>query len=189
MHQDQGRQDVLDQLPVIEQIEDLALRAAVTRIWANAWKSSVWADLARVPKSLDLPTKRTLVTHTDAVTKIAGQMVDVLSSAHDLDISRDKTLAIALLHDVSKLHEFEDGDTGPRLSRTGRMYQHAYLGAHWMEEEGLNDDLVHAVLAHTPQSAVVPQTHEAVIVHYADFADSDVQLLDAGRRLFCKRRT
>src|SRR5262245_41607131 len=164
--------DVTEQLPEIEQITDDALRETVTRIWANAWASSVWTTLAEAPKSLDLPTRRTLVTHTRAVTRIAGHMADVLAESHDLTISRDKTLAIALLHDVSKLHEFEMGEEGPQASRTGRLYQHAYLAAHWMEQDGLDDDLVHGVLAHTPQSAVVPQTHEAVIVHYADFADS-----------------
>jgi putative nucleotidyltransferase with HDIG domain len=180
--------EVAEQLPDIEQITDVELRRAVARIWADAWASSVWTTLADAPKSLELPSRRTLVTHTRAVTRIAGHMVDVLSASHDLTISRDKTLAIALLHDVSKLHEFEMGEEGPQASRTGRLYQHAYLAAHWMEQAGLDDDLVHGVLAHTPQSAVVPQTHEAVIVHYADFADSDVQLLDAGQRLFCKRR-
>ena len=90
-----SRREVVDHLPEIEQIEDVALRAAVTRIWANAWKSAPWTDLARVPKSLDLPTRRTLVTHTRAVTQIAGQMVGVLSAAHYLEISRDKTMAIA----------------------------------------------------------------------------------------------
>ena len=180
---------VADLLPEVEQIEDTPLREAVIRIWEHAWASSTWGDLATVPKSLELPTKRTLVTHTRAVTQIAGHMVDVLSAAHRLDISRDRTLAIALLHDVSKLVEFEEGADGPRNSQTGRLYQHGFLGAHWMEEMGLDEELVHGVIAHTPLSAVVPQTHEAVIVHYADFVDSDVQLLDAGQRLFCKRRS
>ena len=180
---------VADLLPEIGQIEDARLREAVFGIWERGWASSAWSDLETVPKSLELPTRRTLVTHTRAVTQIAGHMVDVLSAAHGLEINRDRTLAIALLHDVSKLVEFEEGPEGPRTSRTGRLYQHGFLGAHWMEEAGLDEELVHGVIAHTPLSAVVPQTHEAVIVHYADFVDSDVQLLDAGQRLFCKRRS
>lgn len=179
-------------LPEIMDIGDTDLRDAVTRIWARAWRSSVWTDLASVPKSPELPARRTLVTHTRAVTRIAGHLVDVESELHGVPVDRDQTLAIALLHDVSKVREFEpsgDGTGGARFSRTGRLYQHGFLGGHWMAEEGLSEGLVHGVLAHTPQSAVVPQTQEAVIVHYADFADSDVQLLDAGLTLFCKRRT
>lgn len=59
-----------------------------------------------------------------------------------------------------------------------KKYQHGFLAAFWMEQAGLSKDLVHSVIAHTPLSAVVPQTQEAVIVHYADFADSDSLLLD-----------
>jgi hypothetical protein len=33
----------------------------------------------------------------------------------------------------------------------------------------------------------VPATHEAILVHYVDFLDSDVLLLERGERLFAKR--
>jgi putative nucleotidyltransferase with HDIG domain len=181
---------VLSALPEIGDISDGSLRDAVTRVWSRAWRSSGWQRLDEVPKSPDLPARRTLVTHTRAVTRIAAGITDVVTGLHGVTVDRDATLAIALLHDVSKLHEFErDAAGGARFSPTGRLYQHGFLGAHWMAEEGLPTELVHGVIAHTPLSAVVPQTQEAVIVHYADFADSDVQLLDAGRRLFCKRRS
>ncbi|MGH3631608.1 MAG: HD domain-containing protein [Sciscionella sp.] len=179
---------VLELLPEINEIGDGRLRAAVTRIWTSAWESSVWDDLANVPKSPELPPKRTLTTHTRAVTRIATHMADVESDMHGLIIDRDRVAVIALLHDVSKLLEFSSGGVGATPSRTGRLYQHGFLGAHWMLEAGLDEGLVHGVIAHTPCSAVVPQTQEAVIVHYADFVDSDVQLLDAGLTLFCKRR-
>lgn len=179
---------VREVLPEVDQIQDAALRAAVTSIWCKAWESSAWDALTEVPKSPELPQKRTLVTHTQAVTRIAARIAEVESDAHDLAIDADAVLAIALLHDVSKVHEFEQAGEGAGLSRTGRLYQHGFLAAHWMAEAGLGDDLIHGVIAHTPLSAVIPQTQEALIVHYADFVDSDVQLLDAGRTLFCKRR-
>jgi putative nucleotidyltransferase with HDIG domain len=177
-------------LPEIGDIADDSLRGTVIRIWARAWASSAWQALEEVPKSPELPARRTLITHTRAVTRIAAHIADVATDLHGVAVDRDATLAIALLHDVSKLHEFErDESGGARFSHTGRLYQHGFLGAHWMAEEGLPAALVHGVLAHTPLSTTVPQTQEAVIVHYADFADSDVQLLDAGRTLFCKRRS
>jgi len=183
-------QDVAELLPEAAEISDPALRQSVLDIWARAWRSSAWERLEDVPKSMDLPVRRTLVVHTRAVTQMAGRMADVVSDLHGLAVDRDATLAIALLHDVSKLHEFEPApEGGGRWARTGRLVQHGFLGAHWMLEAGLPEDLVHAVIAHTPHSSVVPQTQEAVIVHYADFADSDAQLLDAGATLFCKRRS
>lgn len=182
--------EVLEALPEIEDLSDAPLRASVTRIWSRAWTSSAWHALDQVPKSPELPARRTLVTHTRAVTRIAARITEVVTELHGVTVDRDAALAIALLHDVSKLHEFErDPAGGARFSPTGRLYQHGFLGAHWMAEEGLPTELVHGVLAHTPLSTTVPQTQEAVIVHYADFVDSDVQLLDAGRTLFCKRRS
>ena len=180
---------VIDLLPEVQDVHDDRLRQAVVDIWLRAWESSAWEELAAVPKSMDLPTRRTLTVHTRSVTRMAGHMADVVTELHGLTVDRDATLAIALLHDVSKIWEFEPApEGGGQWSRTGRRYQHGFLGAHWMLEAGLSEDLVHAVIAHTPHSSVVPQTQEAVIVHYADFADSDVQLLDAGATLFCKRK-
>jgi putative nucleotidyltransferase with HDIG domain len=177
-------------LPEIDEISQDALRDAVTGIWLRAWGSSVWERLEDVPKSPDLPAWRTLAVHSRSVARIAAQMADTVRELHGVTVDRDATLAIALLHDVCKLHEFEPAPGGgARFSRTGDLYQHGFLGAHWMLEAGLGEDLVHAVIAHTPHSSVVPRTQEAVLVHYADFADSDVQLLDAGQRLFCKRRS
>ncbi|MGA8115336.1 MAG: HD domain-containing protein [Actinocatenispora sp.] len=178
-------------LPEIDQIGRPQLRRAVAEVWATAWRSSGWRELGEVPKSPELPTRRTLVTHTRAVTRIAAAIVDVESATHEVAIDKDSTLAIALLHDVSKLHEFDSGSAEATVgySRPGRLYQHGFLGAHWALEAGLDEGIVHGIIAHTPLSATVPQTQEAVIVHYADFVDSDVQLLDAGRTLFCKRRS
>ncbi|MHC1559168.1 HD domain-containing protein [Actinomycetospora sp. C-140] len=183
-------QAVRDLLPEIAEITGDELRDAVTDIWLRAWTSSVWEDLEVVPKSPELPAFRTLAVHSRSVARIAAGMAETVRELHGVTVDRDATLAIALLHDVCKLHEFEPApEGGCRFSTTGRLYQHGFLGAHWMLEAGLDEELVHAVIAHTPHSSVVPRTQEAVLVHYADFADSDVQLLDAGARLFCKRRS
>jgi hypothetical protein len=115
-------------------------------------------------------------------------MAEVMTEHNKLAISRDDVIAISLLHDVCKLLEFAPVPGGAEKSELGRKYQHGFLSAFWMQEAGLPTDLVHAVIAHTPQSATIPHTQEALIVHYADFADSDALLLDAGLPLFCKRK-
>lgn len=175
-------------LPEVEQIQDQILRDVVIEIWARAWESSEWEELEECPKSLELPQTRTNLTHSRTVAQISMAMCDTLARQNGLSISKDAVIAIALLHDVSKLREFSKTSKGNEKSEIGRKYQHGFLTAFWMEQAGLSTDLVHAVIAHTPLSAVVPQTQEAVIVHYADFADSDSLLLDAGLTLFCKRR-
>ncbi|WP_406629968.1 HD domain-containing protein [Amycolatopsis sp. WGS_07] len=180
---------VREVLPEVGEIVRKDLRDSVLEVWVRAWRSSAWQRLSDVPKSVDLPRRRTLAVHTRAVARMAAQMADTVAELHEVPVDRDAVLAIALLHDVCKIREFEPAPGGGgQWSEVGRRFQHGFLGAHWMLEAGMDEDLVHAVIAHTPHSSVLPQTQEAVIVHYADFADSDVQLLDAGQRLFCKRR-
>lgn len=181
-------QTVRDLLPEVEQIQDQRLRDSVVEIWARAWESSEWKELDKCPKGTELPQTRTLVVHSRTVTQIGIGMCETLSLQNGLSISKDAVIAIALLHDVSKLHEFAKTSEGSEKSEVGKKYQHGFLGAFWMQQAGMPPDLIHAVIAHTPLSAVVPQTQEAVIVHYADFADSDSLLLDAGLTLFCKRK-
>lgn len=182
------RRAVSTALPEVDAIEDATLREAVIAIWARAWASSEWKQLTDCPKGTELPSTRTLVTHSRTVAQIGMAMADTLSRQNDLRVNRDEVIAIALLHDVSKLHEFTATPEGNKKSEIGQKYQHGFLGAFWMQEAGLSTDLVHAVIAHTPLSAVIPQTQEAVIVHYADFADTDTLLLDAGLTVFCKRK-
>jgi putative nucleotidyltransferase with HDIG domain len=180
---------VRELLPEVDEIAREDLRESVLEVWLRAWRSSAWPQLSDVPKSVEPSSRRTLTVHSRAVARMSAQMADTVTDLHGVPVDRDAVLAIALLHDVCKIHEFEPApEGGGRWSTTGRRFQHGFLGAHWMLEAGMDEDLVHAVIAHTPHSSVIPQTQEAVIVHYADFADSDVQLLDAGQRLFCKRR-
>jgi len=184
----ESRQLVQKLLPEVDEIQDTALREAVIAIWAAAWESSEWKILEACPKSPDLPSTRTLVTHSRTVAQISINMCEVLARQNSLTINKDEVIAIALLHDVSKLHEFTKTDGVSTKSEIGRKYQHGFLGAFWMQQAGLSVDLVHAVIAHTPLSNVIPQTQEALIVHYADFADTDSLLLDASLPLFCKRK-
>lgn len=185
---EEPRRIVREALPEVEEIGNVALREAVIAIWADAWVSSEWDSITDCPKATELPGTRTLVNHSRSVAQLAMAMCDVLRKRNGLEIVRDDVIAIALLHDVCKLHEFTRTPDGFDKSEVGRKYQHGYLSAMWMEKAGLRSDLVHAVIAHTPLSAVVPQTQEAVLVHYADFADTDSLLLDAGLTLFCKRK-
>jgi putative nucleotidyltransferase with HDIG domain len=184
----QARLTVRQLLPEVEDIGDSALREAVVDIWAKAWASSEWQQLTDCPKGTELPPSHTLVAHSRSVAQMSMSMCDVIRKQNRFEVNRDDVIAIALLHDVCKLHEFTKTPEGYDKSELGKKYQHGFLAAFWMQEAGLRADLVHAVIAHTPLSAVIPQTQEAIIVHYADFADTDSLLHDAGLPLFCKRK-
>ena len=174
--------------PEVEQIKDDALRLAVIDIWAMAWESSEWRSLEDCPKGVDVPVEHNLIMHSRAVASFAMSLCDQHNEYNGIGMNRDHVIAIALLHDVCKLHEFTRTESGHSKSRIGNLYQHGYLSAHWAQEAGLSDEIVHGLMSHTPLSGVIPQTQEAVLVHYADFADTDALLLEAGLPLFCKRK-
>ena len=180
-------------LPEIADIADDSLRSAVESIWEEMWNQSDWDELADIPKNPSaadapqrVPDAWTLVTHTRAVAQLAVTSAEIIQRLHGIPYDPDALLAIALLHDVSKIVEYEGTKDKSRKSRTGELIQHGVYGAFLMWEHKLPVELVHGVVAHTPNSRTLPRTHEALIVRYVDFLDSDSMLLDAGLELHLK---
>ena len=188
---DEDIERIRELIPEIALIGDDSLREAVEEIWQQAWRESDWDDLADVPKNPSSPAAPqraadawTLVTHTRAVAQLAVPAAETIKTLHGIDFDRDSLLALAILHDASKLLEYEGTRDAITKSRTGRLIQHGVYGAFLMWQHGLPVELVHGVISHTPSSTVLPQTHEALIVRYVDFLDTDSMLLDAGEKLF-----
>jgi putative nucleotidyltransferase with HDIG domain len=184
---------ILALLPEISQIADDTLQQAVESIWEQMWTESDWADLADIPKNPSapgapqrVPDAWTLVTHTRAVAQLALTSAETVKTLHGIPYDHDALLAIALLHDVSKIVEYEGTKEKIQKSRTGQLVQHGVYGAFMMWQHKLPTELVHGVIAHTPSSRGVPKTHEALIVRYVDFLDTDAMLLDAGEELYLK---
>jgi hypothetical protein len=177
-------------LPEIGDISDETLRNAVEQIWDQVWVEGTWETLEEIPKNPSAPAAKvyvenawTLITHTRTVAQLAVASADVLKSLHGLEYDRDALLALALLHDASKVIEYEGTPDSISKGMLGRRIQHGVYGAFLMWQQGLSADLVHGVISHTPSSGVLPQTHEALIVRYVDFLDTDAMLLDNGEKL------
>jgi putative nucleotidyltransferase with HDIG domain len=177
-------------LPELTQIEDLSLRGAVEEIWEQVWSESGWVELADIPKNASAPgapqrvtNAWTLITHSRAVAQLARATADIILTLHGIPYDGDALLALALLHDVSKVVEYEGTKDASRRSEFGKLIQHGVYGAFLMWQHGLPTELVHGVIAHTPSSRNLPRTHEALIVRYVDFVDTDAMLLDAGEAL------
>jgi putative nucleotidyltransferase with HDIG domain len=92
----------------------------------------------------------------------------------------DLVTAASLLHDVSKpLENAPDGKT-----KLGKLFPHAHLGAHLARQAGLSDELVHIIVTHSRNSSPMPpSTYEGLIVHYADYCDSDVLNVKYGKKI------
>lgn len=165
MHEDAIR----DAFPELEDIVDDALRAAVVEVWAIAARENNVEDLHAVPWLP--PTQRDLglddeplVDHVRDVTVGAQLLAEMLEARRSLDLSLDLVLAGGLVHDVSKLAEFDGMESTPVYDLLG----HPYYGVHLVERAGLPVELAHVVLSHTSRTTVEPATIEAEIVRRAD---------------------
>jgi putative nucleotidyltransferase with HDIG domain len=175
-------EDVLEIFPELAGIGDETLRLKVAAIWQEVFAESPWKSLQEVPKNpKTLPPSRTLVAHTRSVTRQALAIAEVAQEIHGLDYDRDILIAAANLHDVSKLVEYEPKDDGGGgLSEFGEKVQHGMYGVHEAFNHGLPLDVVHAIAVHTKHSHDLPRTWEALIVHYADYIDTDGLLMTEG---------
>jgi putative nucleotidyltransferase with HDIG domain len=189
--QDQMRDRVRELLPELREIDDQSLRDAVTEIWLKAWVESGWDDIGVVPKNpsatkaaAGVDDAWTLITHTRVVAQVAAASADIVAKLHGISYDLDTVIALALLHDVSKLLEYEGTESSVSKSRFGDLIQHGVYGAFLAWQEDLPVEIVHGIIAHTPSSRSVPRTQEALIVRYADFISTDTLLLDVGEKLF-----
>lgn len=168
-----AREQVERAFPHLDAIEDDALRAGIRRAWVTAVEENDVDDLESVPwlpprqERLGLPDE-TLAAHVRDV--VAGSLALAESLAETrgdrLDVSMDLVLAGALVHDVSKLYEYD----GMEETAVGDLLGHPHFGVHVAAAAGLPLAVQHVVLAHSPRSAVEPATLEARLVTWADRA-------------------
>ena len=181
---DADRAYVRGLFPELDELSDRGLADKVVEIWAETWKASPWERIEDAPKNPEtVHPRHKLVPHTRAVTVQGIAMARAIRDFHDLPVDLDLVIAGCNLHDVSKLLEYAPQGDGAGKSRLGELVQHATYGVHQALSHGLPLELVHIIGSHTVQSRLGPQTVEAVIVYYADYADSDALMLEAGRRL------
>ena len=161
--------EVTAAFPELAAIEDGTLREGVVRAGATALEEHGVDDLTAVPWLP--PTQRELglddewlVDHVRDVAACATAMAERLLERREVALSLDTVLAGALVHDVSKLAEFDGMDPTPVYDLLG----HPYYGVHVVARAGLPVELAHIVLSHTDRTRVEPATLEAALVRRAD---------------------
>jgi hypothetical protein len=188
--------DIRKALPEIDWIADSGLRSKVIAIWIEMAAQMSWASLHDVPKNIGDEKNRTLMGHVRGVTQMAVAICDIARNLHGKSYDRDLMIAACLLHDVSKLVEYEpaqpkrgdrENPKPGRKSRLGKNIQHAVYATHRILSHGLPLELANLVITHTHESNIRGTTWEAAVLFYADFADSDVGVSDAGARLYSER--
>ena len=168
--------DVEDVFPEVRSITDETLRGGVAAAWTSACADAgigTPEELRAVPwfppseRRLGIPEgEETLVAHVRDVTALSVDMAETLEDRRDAGVDRDLLLAGALVHDVSKLAEFD----GHHPTPVGDLLGHPYWGVHVVASAGLPVELAHVVLSHTHRTNVEPAFVEAELVSRADRA-------------------
>lgn len=154
-------------LPEISEIEDDELRQKVLACWELAIVECPFDSLNDVPWAphyADLAGEQDLVDHVRDVTKMSITMVDELSNIRDFEVNRDFVVAGALLHDVSKVFEYDYTSE----TKIRELLVHPHFSIYVLEKADIPVEIQHIAISHTSRSGVKPKTIESVIVSEAD---------------------
>ena len=184
-----SREDIVKEFPMLEDITDAEIRNSVVDIWGEVLETSAWDDLL-TPRSSERDPDISLVSHTRGVTRNAICIAKNAEEEYGTVIDYNELIASCLLHDVSKLLEFEpsgDGKIGARETEIAQKYQHGFYGAYYAEKHGLSGNIVSNIISHTPFSRMLPVSYEGIILIHADAADSDIHKLKLKESLFAAK--
>jgi putative nucleotidyltransferase with HDIG domain len=172
--------------PEIDAIHDPNLREQVVDAWIEAWHASKYPRIEDAVFSTEMPHIK-LMDHVRGVAKLALGIAKILEETHGLHVNRDHVVAGALLHDIDKIIRLEKRGASYGVAEGLDKLPHGYVGALLAHNIGLPRDIEHLILSHTTQQMVVPKTMEAIIVHYADYADFDALAFTSGKRLLLQK--
>jgi hypothetical protein len=178
-----ARKDELHrELPFLDEIGDAQLKRLVERVWLRLWQESGLERLADAPWfTVTREERRTPTTLAEHIRQIAEAAIGLAKVARRQGSNPDVDLLLAgvALIDADKLVMTDHKTGGP--SDASRYAQHTFYGAHAALAEGAPWPVVHIILSHSKNTGVRPQTLEAVIVHYADYAVFDMRNMFEGR--------
>lgn len=170
------------ELPFLGRITNAEFQAVTERVWLRLWRESGLNHLADAPwftvTRAEHSSPTTLVEHIRQVADAASGLAEIArrqGSVPDMDI----LLTGAALIDVDKL-VMVDRTTG-EPSDALRYSQHTFYGAHVAREAGAPWPVIHMILSHSKNTGIRPNTLEAVIIHYADYAVFDLRNISEGR--------
>ncbi|WP_423793389.1 HDIG domain-containing metalloprotein [Methanocaldococcus indicus] len=168
-------------IKLAEKIEDKDLREKVIDFIKNPKAThpeikDTGISLEESPASINWHHryKGGLIEHTESVTKLALKMAEVFEDVYNVKINKDYLIAGALLHDIMKPYNYiktEDGFDHIDLFNL----DHLTLAVAELYKRNFPLEVIKIVASHHGEhSPTKPNSLEALIVHYADEADSKI---------------
>ncbi|RKX71333.1 hypothetical protein DRP53_01845 [candidate division WOR-3 bacterium] len=155
--------------PLIGRIDDSDLARIVISAWHEVQERRPGVDLKKLPFTLLIPTKRSLIDHTNAVTEMALRIGEMKGG-----LNLNLLIAGGLLHDIGKVLTYEKRGEGYLAGPLEKTLRHPMVGAALIARFG-NFDLVHIVYTHSHEGDNLRRSKEAIIIHHCDFIDFELE--------------
>ena len=173
------RRSVVEDLPEIEQIENLALRTKAIEAWAFALSHSSFGRISDISPGgnpgMNVLKRGNQADHLRGVARLASQIADTfIAQRPEVRIDRDVVLTGALCHDVGKPYEFDPVNLArwqDDPSATGQpTLRHTVFGTYVCLAVGLPEEIAHIACAHSLEGQHIGVSSECMIVRHADHA-------------------
>jgi 7,8-dihydroneopterin 2',3'-cyclic phosphate phosphodiesterase len=180
---------------VVNKIHDKSLREKIIDFLSNPTveiEGKVYSGLSLDTSPAGLSRHHSypggFVEHVVATTDIALMLCKVARKVYHGKVDQDLVIAGSILHDILKPLEYTERDDGTYgLTPLAERLDHLTLITAELIKRGFPLDLVHIMASHMgwQNSPIGPRTIEALIVHLADSADSQLngETLRAARYL------
>lgn len=171
------RRSVIEDLPEIESIGNLALRTKAIEAWAFALAHSSFNRISEIEAGgnpgQNVLKRGSQADHLRGVARLALQIADTfIDQRPEVQIDRDVVLAGALCHDVGKPYEFDPVNRARWAddpSATGQpTLRHTVFGTFVALTVGLPEEVAHIACAHSLEGTHLRVSTECMIVRHAD---------------------
>jgi len=152
-------------------IKNDSLKEKVVAVWKTAADKRGWKSIHDVPFTLLIEDSGRLTDHTKRMT----HMVKAIMNQRKEILNQDYLIAGALLHDVGKLVEYDVNNEKIVKGDYGKKFRHPLAGAKLAWQQGLPDEIVHIIYAHSHEGDKTDRSAEAVIVNHCDFIDFEIK--------------
>ena len=173
------KQEILELIPEIRYIESEELREKSIACWQQVIELGGWeekglrnAPLAAGMVSDDCPEKS--IDHCRRVVRVCQMAWEELGGwSNEIGkLDHDVLICGAVLHDIGKFLEYDYRDGKACHSEKGRLFRHVVSGAYIAKVNGLPDEIVYMVLAHSdaqsPEGGKGLQTPELMMLKKLD---------------------
>ena len=175
------KEQVLELLPEIKEIQDKDLQDKVIACWTEAITFRNWTneELKSIPFTLLADNVNIMfIEHVRTCCRMGIACDSVLDEAYGsrkTPVNRDYLIAGSLLADVGKLFEFDKKSDGTVFkSDYGKHIRHPFSGVGLAFKHGIPSEIMHIIATHSKEGAGEKRSPESIIFHHVDFIDFEL---------------